>query len=171
MWSIVQYKRMGRHVAHEVGQQEDSTREEDAQRHGQQATKLSRDQGDRDVEKSDPSSSTGPGQAISNNEQDRDNNDDKGQRQSANHIYVRLTSEDEDPINPKNWPLLHRSKNMVILSLLIFSQAWAGAAESQAATAASQEFGVSKVAESLSTSMYLFGIGSGALVAGPIENW
>jgi len=34
---------------------------------------------------------------------------------------------------------------------------------------ASEEFGVSKVAQSLSTAMYLFGVGSGAIFAGPLS--
>lgn len=83
-------------------------------------------------------------------------------------IVVRLEG-DDDPLDPKNWPLLARCKNIAILSFLIFAQAWAGAAESMANKTASAEFGVSQVAENLSTSMYLFGIGSGALFAGPLS--
>lgn len=85
-----------------------------------------------------------------------------------NKIYVKSTG-DDDPIDPRNWPLLDRSKNIAILALLVFVQAWAGAAESMANSAASSAMGVSKVAENLSTSMYLFGIGAGALVAGPVS--
>ena len=90
-------------------------------------------------------------------------NDSKDDR-----IWV-TTDGDDDPFDPKNWPLTARAKNIFILTLLIFVQAWAGAAESMANTAASQEFHVSKVAESLSTAMYLFGIGSGSLFAGPLS--
>ncbi|KAK6538787.1 hypothetical protein TWF694_010354 [Orbilia ellipsospora] len=74
-----------------------------------------------------------------------------------------------DPFNPKNWSLLSRSKNIAILALLITVQAWAGAAESIANSNASQQFGVSKVAENLSTAMYLFGVGSGCLFVGPLS--
>lgn len=80
-----------------------------------------------------------------------------------------VTADDGDPINPCNWPLATRCKNVAVLSLLIFVQAWAGGAESMASKPACAEFGVSKLLESLSTAMYLFGIGSGALVAGPIS--
>ncbi|CAI7678175.1 unnamed protein product [Penicillium discolor] len=76
---------------------------------------------------------------------------------------------DGDPINPQNWTLPSRSKNIAILSLLIFTQAWAGSADSSANKQASREFGVSQVAENLSTAMYLFGIGSGSLFAGPVS--
>jgi len=76
---------------------------------------------------------------------------------------------DDDPLDPRNWPLADRCKNIAILSFLIFVQGWAGAAESMANTAASKEFGVGKIAENLSTAMYLFGIGSGSLFAGPVS--
>ncbi|KAJ6567021.1 major facilitator superfamily domain-containing protein [Mycena capillaripes] len=82
---------------------------------------------------------------------------------------IWVVADDDDPLNPLNWSLLSRTKNIAILSLLIFTQAWAGAAESVANSAASQEFGVSRVAENLSTAMYLFGIGSGSLFVGPIS--
>ncbi|OTB04269.1 hypothetical protein M426DRAFT_165762 [Hypoxylon sp. CI-4A] len=83
-------------------------------------------------------------------------------------IVVRVDG-DDDPLDPKNWPLAARCKNIAILSFLIFSQGWAGAAESMANKTASAEFGVSQVAENLSTAMYLFGIGSGAFFAGPLS--
>ncbi|OCL12641.1 MFS general substrate transporter [Glonium stellatum] len=84
------------------------------------------------------------------------------------NIVVRASGED-DPLDPKNWPLQARCKNIAILSLLIFAQAWSGAAESMANTKASQDFHVGKVAENLSTAMYLFGIGSGSLFVGPLS--
>ena len=84
------------------------------------------------------------------------------------HIWVATTGE-EDPIDPRNWTLRARGKNIAILSFLIFTQTWAGAADSMGNEIASREFGVSKVAENLSTAMYLFGVGSGALFAGPIS--
>ncbi|KAE9372684.1 MFS general substrate transporter [Stipitochalara longipes BDJ] len=86
----------------------------------------------------------------------------------GDHIFVREIGED-DPLDPRNWPLRARAKNIAILSLLIFVQAWAGAAESMANTQASKDFHVSKTAESLSTAMYLFGISSGALFAGTLS--
>lgn len=79
------------------------------------------------------------------------------------------TTGDADPIDPKNWTLPSRSKNIAILSLLVFTQAWAGSADSPVNEQVSREFGVSHVAENLSTAMYLFGIGSGSLFAGPVS--
>jgi hypothetical protein len=85
-----------------------------------------------------------------------------------NKIYVTTTGE-HDPLDPRNWPMLERSKNIAILAYLIFVQAWAGAAESMANSTASSEQGHSKVAENLTISMYLFGIGAGSLFAGPLS--
>ncbi|KAL7624222.1 hypothetical protein AAE478_005781 [Parahypoxylon ruwenzoriense] len=88
--------------------------------------------------------------------------------QRRNKIVVDVEG-DHDPLDPRNWSLVARSKNIAILSFLIFVQGWAGAAESMANKTASEEFGVSQVAENLSTAMYLFGIGSGAFFAGPLS--
>jgi DHA1 family multidrug resistance protein-like MFS transporter len=100
---------------------------------------------------------------------------EKGERDDLNarhavedRIFVRI-SRDDDPLDPHNWPLLSRCKNIGMLSLLIFVQAWADAAESMANTQASQAFHVGKTTETLSTAMYLFGVGSGSLFAGSMS--
>jgi predicted MFS family arabinose efflux permease len=90
------------------------------------------------------------------------------QEKQNGKIYIKTTGED-DPLDPRNWPLLDRSKNIAILAYLIFVQAWAGAAESMANTVASTEERHSKVAENLAIAMYLFGIGAGSLFAGPVS--
>lgn len=89
-------------------------------------------------------------------------------KETDNVITVKV-SQANDPIDPKNWSLEGRAKNIVILSYLIFVQAWAGASDSIANAKASQEFHVSQVAENLATAMYLFGVGSGALFVGPLS--
>jgi MFS family permease len=76
---------------------------------------------------------------------------------------------DHDHFSPKNWSLIARSKNIAVLSLLIFVQAYAGASDSIANTSISQEFHVSNTAENLATAMYLFGTGSGCLIVGPLS--
>lgn len=88
---------------------------------------------------------------------------------NANRGFVVRAANDDDPLDPRNWPLASRAKNIAILSLLIFVQAWAGADASMANTVASQELGVSSVAENAYTAAYLFGISSGALFAGPLS--
>ena len=83
--------------------------------------------------------------------------------------FTVCTTGDDDPFDPRNWPLLDRCKNIAILAFLIFVQAWAGSAASMANSVISAEFHVSQVAENLSTAMYLFGIASGALFVGPLS--
>jgi MFS transporter, DHA1 family, multidrug resistance protein len=83
--------------------------------------------------------------------------------------FIIRSSGEDDPLNPLNWPLLSRAKNIAILCLLIFVQGWAGAAESMGNAMNSQRFNVSPTAENLATAMYLFGVGSGTIFAGPIS--
>jgi DHA1 family multidrug resistance protein-like MFS transporter len=78
-------------------------------------------------------------------------------------------SSEFDPIDPRNWPLLVRSKNILILSLLIFVQGWASSADPMANSSISSHFGVSKVAKNFSQALYLFGIGCGSLFMGPLS--
>lgn len=85
-----------------------------------------------------------------------------------NIIVVRKNG-DYDPMNPHNWSLVSRTKNITILCILVFVQGWAGAAESMGNEAASRSFGVSQVAMNLATAMYLFGVGTGSLFAGPLS--
>jgi len=148
MLSVLQYRKIGRDVARHVS----------AGVNGQAIAR-----GSVDEEKLQHSSR--PTEKNESNE----NQDSKEKQNDDDRILVRLEDEENDPLNPKNWSLPSRSKNIAVLSLLIFVQAWAGGAESMANAKASAEFGVSKTAENLSTAMYLFGIGSGALVAGPVS--
>jgi DHA1 family multidrug resistance protein-like MFS transporter len=83
--------------------------------------------------------------------------------------FIIRSSGEDDPLDPLNWPLLFRAKNVAILCLLVFVQGWAGAAESMGNTINSQRFHVSPTAENLATAMYLFGVGSGTIFAGPIS--
>lgn len=96
---------------------------------------------------------------------------DRGSKETAfvDETFVVRAVGEHDGIDPRNWSLASRCKNIAVLALLVFVQAWAGAADSMANAAASTEFAVSKVAETLSTAMYLIGIGCGALFAGPLS--
>ncbi|CAI6085945.1 unnamed protein product [Clonostachys chloroleuca] len=55
-------------------------------------------------------------------------------------IIVRKNG-DYDPIDPHNWSLVSRAKNIAILCLLVFVQGWAAAAESLGNEVASRTFG------------------------------
>ncbi|KAF4457932.1 hypothetical protein F53441_285 [Fusarium austroafricanum] len=91
-------------------------------------------------------------------------------QETSNDAGFRVQSSGEDdPLNPLNWPLATRIRGTFIVCFLVFTQCWAGSAISLGNSIASKEFHVSKVAENLSTSMFLFGVGTGALFAGPIS--
>jgi DHA1 family multidrug resistance protein-like MFS transporter len=74
-----------------------------------------------------------------------------------------------DPLDPRNWPLIRRVKTLCILSLLVFTQAWAGSSEALVHNIFKAQYDVCTVAMNLSTAAYLFGIGSGALLMGPLS--
>ena len=156
MLSVLQYRKIGKDVARHVSAGLDGRT---IARGSIEATDADSPPGADDEEKA-----MQPNTKLSPAGQDADNNTEHDDR-----IWVRLEDEENDPLNPKNWSLRSRTKNIAVLSLLIFVQAWAGGAESMANAKASAQFGVSKVAENLSTAMYLFGIGSGALIAGPLS--
>ncbi|KAI0385484.1 MFS general substrate transporter [Hypomontagnella monticulosa] len=151
MWSYIQYRRMGRELQRATEKGSTITGDHKAQESCFD-----------DIETGNTNSPSHGTSEI------KENHETPGTGHGKGKILVQLEGVD-DPLDPKNWPLAARCKNMAILSFLIFAQAWAGAAESMANKTASAEFGVSQVAENLSTSMYLFGIGSGALFAGPLS--
>jgi DHA1 family multidrug resistance protein-like MFS transporter len=153
MWSVVQYRQIGKNVS---------------DLHARKSRKVPHKEAP-DVEKAQAlPPQHGGGNVKPNEDSTASSQSEGGATGNEDKIWVEEEG-DEDPLNPMNWPLVSRAKNIMILSLLIFVQAWSGAAESMANSAASKEFGVSPVAENLSTAMYLLGISSGALFAGPIS--
>ncbi|KAH3906568.1 hypothetical protein HBH56_200290 [Parastagonospora nodorum] len=83
-------------------------------------------------------------------------------------ILVECTSS-SDPLDPRNWPLARRLTTLCILSLLVFTQAWAGSSSSLAHDKAAAQFNVCSVGMDFSTAAYLFGLGSGSLFTGPLS--
>ncbi|OTA53273.1 MFS general substrate transporter [Hypoxylon sp. EC38] len=150
MWSYVQYRWIGRDLQLAVERQ----------------SKIARSQKDQQSYSDDVEAPRANSYSLSTLDSKKNGQAIGGR--GENRIVIRVEG-DDDPLDPKNWPLTARCKNIASLSFLIFAQAWAGAAESMANKTASAEFGVSQVAENLSTAMYLFGIGSGALFAGPLS--
>lgn len=102
--------------------------------------------------------------------QDRPDNfleDDKDLEKDS-HIMVNWDGP-QDPHNPRNWPLLRRAGIFCIIWINVWALDWAGSADSQAASKIATQFHVSEEAETLSPALYTFGIGTGALFAGPIS--
>lgn len=96
-----------------------------------------------------------------------DQKKDDGSRKGE-AIIVQCSSSTDD-LHPQNWSKWRRGTTTAILSLLVFTQAWAGAAESMAHNQAKAEYVVCNVAVNLTTAVYLFGIGSGCLLVGPLS--
>ncbi|KAF4335294.1 major facilitator superfamily transporter [Fusarium beomiforme] len=91
-------------------------------------------------------------------------------QQTSNKTRFQVqTSGEDDPLNPLNWSLATRIRSTFIVCLLVFTQCWAGSAISLGNSMASKQLHVSQVAENLSIAMFLFGVGTGALFAGPIS--
>lgn len=74
----------------------------------------------------------------------------------------------DDPSHPRNWSLAYRNWVFVILWLNVFAVDWASGADGQAGATIAQVFGVSEEAETLSPSLYTFGLATGSIFAGPI---
>lgn len=157
MWSFVQYKQIGRSV--ERGWQRKSPDQStlDGGRSGRGAFRESQ-QSNTTLREYDPEQ----------HGHEKPDNKTEARRTKGGKIIVELDG-DTDPIDPHNWPLLKRARTIVILSMLVFTQAWAGACDSLGNGKASARYNVSPVAEDASTAMYLLGIGSGCLFVGPLS--
>ncbi|KAK8155103.1 major facilitator superfamily domain-containing protein [Phyllosticta citrichinensis] len=80
-----------------------------------------------------------------------------------------LSNKPDDPANPHTWPYSRRYWALFIIMCVVFSQAWAGSADSMNTSIAARELHVSSTAESLATGLYLVGQGVGSLFAGPLS--
>jgi DHA1 family multidrug resistance protein-like MFS transporter len=159
MWSLVQYRQIGRDVEREWGQREVRQHQQvDGHQRTSSTLQLSRlspQDADPEQQSSEESSDGKKKESSENNEKD-------------NKHTVKPTGPN-DPIDPHNWPLRKRIRALLILNLLVSTQAWAGACDSLANTKASKYYHVSPVAQNLTTAMYLFGIGCGCLFVGPLS--
>lgn len=121
----------------------------------------------------DTSPSDAPGNAESRSAEDTADHSDSPQHDSGDFKKVEHLMVDwdgpQDPTNPRNWPLLERAGILCIIWVNVWALDWAGSADSQANSKISTQFHVSEEAETLSPALYTFGIGTGALVAGPIS--
>lgn len=75
--------------------------------------------------------------------------------------------ETSDPNDPQQWATAWKVFYTVIIWFLVFVTGWSSSADSTAHDVTAMYWGVSEVAESLATSMFLFGVAFGAVVAGP----
>jgi DHA1 family multidrug resistance protein-like MFS transporter len=99
----------------------------------------------------------------------RDHDGPPSHKPSKDDVILVDCGSPSDPLDPRNWPLMRRVTTLGILGLLVFTQAWAGSSEALAHDKAKAQYDVSTVAMNLSTAAYLFGIGSGSLLMGPLS--
>jgi len=84
-------------------------------------------------------------------------------------VFVVGYESEKDTLNPHNWSLRTRIFGTIMIASIGFIVGFASSVDSAALTQAAEEFGVSEVAESLATGLFLVGFGFGALFAGPIS--
>ncbi|THX05580.1 MFS general substrate transporter [Aureobasidium pullulans] len=89
--------------------------------------------------------------------------------ESKDKISVRCEDNQSDQADPHNWSNGKRLWTTAILFLLVFSQGWVSACDSNIAKPASKELHVSQTTETLATALFLLGISTGSLVVGPLS--
>ncbi|POS87784.1 hypothetical protein EPUL_001691, partial [Erysiphe pulchra] len=87
--------------------------------------------------------------------------------QNEQYTFVEWDSS-QDSSHPRNWSLSYKIWVCALVSMNVFALDWCSAADSQASTKIASEFGVSLRIESIGSALFVFGIASGALFAGPI---
>ncbi|KAJ3456582.1 hypothetical protein MRS44_016605 [Fusarium solani] len=75
----------------------------------------------------------------------------------------------DDPLNPQNWSLGRRIGVTLQISVIALFVGAASGIDAAVLPQAAASLGVSEVAESLATGLYLVGMGLGSLVAGPFS--
>ncbi|KAL6822651.1 MFS general substrate transporter [Trichoderma sp. SZMC 28015] len=154
MWSLKQRRQIKKDILRELDQREES-----------RSQSLSKGRTDLEANQS-LQSCHGEISSLHDGESFQHVNSDS--KASSNGQFL-VTCGPEDTLNPQNWPLISRCKNLFILAFLIFTQGWAGGSQSMENAVASSTFHVSQTTENLDTAMYLFGVGTGAPFAGPLS--
>jgi DHA1 family multidrug resistance protein-like MFS transporter len=161
MWSVKQYKEIGKEVERNWQREEKQRQLRTNHSSGQNEPSLDR-------EESRVAGSLGGLRGSGTSNEDLEKEHTPSELDDSGCIIVECTS-DNDPINPRNWPLATRAKTVAILCMLVFVQAYAAASDSLANSKASKQYHVSSVADNLTTAMTLFGIGFGCLLVGPLS--
>jgi DHA1 family multidrug resistance protein-like MFS transporter len=84
-------------------------------------------------------------------------------------ITVECDDDGKDQANPRNWSRSKRCWTTLLLFLMVFSQGWVSACDSNVTKPSSKDFHVSQTSETLATALFLLGISAGSLVVGPLS--
>ncbi|KAK0621126.1 putative efflux pump kojT [Lasiodiplodia hormozganensis] len=95
---------------------------------------------------------------------DRRTHEGKGEQ-----VFVVGWEGDSDPLNPRNWSTPKRVGVTLQIAAVAFAVCAASSIDAAVLPQGAAEFGVSEVAETLATGMFLIGFGCGSLVAGPFS--
>lgn len=95
---------------------------------------------------------------------DRLTHEGKGEK-----VFVVGWEGPDDPLNPRNWTYARRVSCTLQISLIAAAVGAASGIDATVLPQAASSLGVSEVAESLATGLYLIGMGMGSLVAGPFS--
>ncbi|KAH8767432.1 major facilitator superfamily transporter [Diaporthe sp. PMI_573] len=95
---------------------------------------------------------------------DRRTHEGKGSK-----VFVVGWEGPDDPLNPRNWTYARRVSCTLQISLIAAAVGAASGIDATVLPQAATSLGVSEVAESLATGLYLVGMGMGSLVAGPFS--
>lgn len=74
-----------------------------------------------------------------------------------------------DPADVQNWPNPLRIRTFLIVWLLVFAEGWVSACDGTTTAQASMAFHVSQTAETCATGLFLIGLSTGSLIAGPLS--
>lgn len=88
---------------------------------------------------------------------------------SGHHIHVQCDQDGKDQADPHNWSWSKRISTTFLLFLLVFSQGWVSACDSNVTKPMSATFHVSETAETLATALFILGISCGSLIVGPLS--
>ncbi|KAK2028154.1 major facilitator superfamily transporter [Colletotrichum zoysiae] len=185
MQSYLQYRRMGRAVERELKRlpggtalstTSPATRAAASTPQSQSRGTTTKESGSHDPEKLLPDSSA-PTSLLANEDapsvnpiQSSVNVPDSGNRvRKGDNIELVGWDGPDDPEKPRNWKLSKRLACTIQISIIATALACAAGIDAAVLPQAAEDFGVSQVAESLSTGMYLIGQGIGCLVAGPFS--
>ncbi|GKU07575.1 unnamed protein product [Fusarium langsethiae] len=93
----------------------------------------------------------------------------KNAKGEDNSVFVVNWEGPEDPLDPHNWSVGRRIGVTLQISVIALFVGAASGIDATVLPQASKSLGVSEVAESLATGLYLVGMGLGSLVAGPFS--
>lgn len=187
MQTLIQYKTLKKQVEakHSSNQNHSSTRElnsgssnGDTQRddNGHQYPSATRAKRSRPVQLADTGRSLSvistltrqrppsPEETSGDEESDQSANTEKNKS-----ITVKSDDDSNDQANPRNWPLGKRVWTASVIFMLVFSQGWVSACDSNITKPAAAAMHVSETSETLATALFLIGLSLGSLVAGPLS--